>query len=79
MTETTQEPKQIQHAAVDGHPCTRCGIKYSQKTAYIPCFVEGDTLKTWVARNADTLLAAGDAVPSLLREMATEAKETKAS
>jgi hypothetical protein len=54
-----------------GVPCLRCGIKFNNSTAYLPCLEPGDTLATWVARHANTLLAAGGSVPSLLREMAT--------
>lgn len=33
-----------------GGPCRRCGIKYTERTAHIPCFVEGDTYGSWLAR-----------------------------
>jgi hypothetical protein len=57
-----------------GRPCTRCGVKFSPKTAYLPCFEEGDDLKRWVARNAATILALKGHVPDVLIEMATELK-----
>lgn len=43
------------HVSVIAHACRRCGIRYSRSTAYIPCFEEGDTLKTWQARHQETL------------------------
>lgn len=54
-------PKQLQHGSEGGagHPCKRCGLVYSSKTAYVPCFVEGDTLETWLARHSETLAAIG--------------------
>lgn len=65
------ESLQLQHDTPRaGAPCLRCGLKMSQKTAYIPCFIEGDTLKTWVARHARSLIAAKGHVPDLLIEMA---------
>lgn len=43
--------QQLRHdPAVVGGPCRRCGLVYSPKTAYTPCFEEGDTLETWKAR-----------------------------
>ncbi|KKK83199.1 hypothetical protein LCGC14_2795820, partial [marine sediment metagenome] len=43
--------QQLQHDPVPlGGPCQRCGLKYTVKTAYIPCFVEDDTYGTWLAR-----------------------------
>ena len=43
--------QQLQHDPVRlGGPCRRCALKYIVKTAYIPCFVEGDTYGTWLAR-----------------------------
>lgn len=43
--------QQLQHDPVPlGGPCRRCSLKYSAKAAYIPCFVEGDTYGTWLAR-----------------------------
>ncbi len=43
--------QQLQHDPVPlGGPCRRCGLKYSVKNAYIPCFVEGDTYGSWLAR-----------------------------
>lgn len=58
--------------------CKRCGVKYSSKTAYLPCFEEGDDLKTWVARNADLIRVIGKGhVPDLLIEMATESSQAK--
>lgn len=55
-------PKQLQHdtGPEGGRPCCRCGIRHSQATAYIPCFVEGDTLTTWQARHQQAL----DACPT---------------
>lgn len=35
-----------------GGPCSRCGLAYSPKTAYVPCFDEGDTFETWRARQS---------------------------
>jgi hypothetical protein len=51
------QPRQLQHdtGSRGGEPCRRCGMSYSPRTAYIPCFVEGDTLATWLARNAEAL------------------------
>ncbi len=43
--------QQLQHDPTRlGGPCRRCSLKYTVKTAYIPCFVEGDTYGTWLAR-----------------------------
>lgn len=58
--EAIPPPRQFHHdtGARGGQPCRRCGMSYSPKTAYIPCFVEGDTLATWLARHAEAL---GDA------------------
>jgi hypothetical protein len=46
--------KQLQHVPSGpggvGGPCARCGLVYSIKTAYTPCFKEGDTFETWQAR-----------------------------
>jgi hypothetical protein len=50
--------QQLQHGGsndVPGHPCSRCGLRYSRATAYIPCFEEGDTLSTWQARHQEAL------------------------
>lgn len=68
--------KQLQHntGPFGGQPCSRCGVKYNSKTAYLPCFEEGDTLKIWVNRHAETLLALRGSVPDLLYEMAEEVK-----
>lgn len=42
---------QLQHDPTRlGGPCRRCSLKYTAKTAYIPCFEEGDTFGTWLAR-----------------------------
>ena len=38
-----------------GAPCSRCGLVYSQKTAYVPCFEEGDTFETWKAKQPEEL------------------------
>lgn len=56
-TEPVPPPRQLQHETGlnVGGPCTRCGLVYSRKTAYTPCFVEGDTLDTWRARNPEAL------------------------
>jgi|HubBroStandDraft_2_1064218.scaffolds.fasta_scaffold04622_2 hypothetical protein len=50
--------KQLQHdtGPEGGQPCRRCGIRYSPKTAYVPCFEEGDTLETWMGRQSRTVL-----------------------
>lgn len=55
--EASPPPRQLQHdtGPRGGEPCRRCGMSYSPRTAYIPCFVEGDTLATWLARNAESL------------------------
>lgn len=67
------EPRQLQHDVPSyGGPCQRCGIKLNQNTAYLPCFFEGDTLKTWVARNAETILMIKGSVPDLLYKMASQ-------
>lgn len=43
--------QQLQHDPTRlGGPCRRCALKYTVETAYIPCFVEGDTYGTWLAR-----------------------------
>jgi hypothetical protein len=55
-----------------GRPCSRCGIHYSSKTTYLPCFNHGDNLQAWVARYADTILSLRGHVPDLLVEMAEE-------
>ena len=39
-----------------GGPCRRCGLVYSVKTAYTPCFEEGDTLETWQARQNEIIV-----------------------
>lgn len=46
------EARQLQHdtGPQGGQPCRRCGLRYSIKTAYVPCFLEGDTYQTWYAR-----------------------------
>jgi hypothetical protein len=47
--------KQLQHNPSGpggiGGTCRRCGLVSSAKTAYIPCFEEGDTLESWQKRN----------------------------
>ncbi len=40
-----------------GRPCSRCGLRYSSKLAYVPCFEDGDTLVTWMDRQSDAVLA----------------------
>lgn len=59
--EVSAPPRQLQHdtGPRGGQPCRRCGMSYSPRTAYIPCFVEGDTLATWLARNAEALGSSG--------------------
>ena len=48
--------RQLQHDTVaTGGPCKRCGLSYSQKTAYVPCFEEGDTWESWKARQPEEL------------------------
>jgi hypothetical protein len=43
--------RQYRHdSASVGAPCGRCGLVYSQKTAYVPCFEEGDTFEMWMVR-----------------------------
>ncbi len=66
--------EQMQHATgpSGGQPCSRCGIRFSSKTSYLPCFEVGDDLKAWVARNADALAGLKGHVPDLLVEMASE-------
>ena len=65
-------PEQLPHdpMSMPGSPCRRCGVRYNPTTAYLPCFVGGDTLTTWVARHAETLVAAKGQVPPLLVKMA---------
>ena len=47
---------QLQHAPKrTGGPCVRCGLSYSSKTAYVPCFEEGDTFETWKVRQPEEL------------------------
>lgn len=33
-----------------GGPCSRCGLRYSAKTAYVGCFLPGDTFEDWFKR-----------------------------
>lgn len=42
MEEVSPPPRQLQHETKwgPGGPCRRCGLRYSTKTAYVPCFVE---------------------------------------
>jgi len=48
--------RQLVHdTVVTGGPCRRCGLSYSTKTAYVPCFEEGDTWETWKARQPEEL------------------------
>lgn len=48
--------EQLTHStSLPGLPCSRCGIRYSRHTAYIPCFEQGDTLVTWQERHQETL------------------------
>lgn len=44
--------RQLQHdtGPQGGLPCRRCGLRYSQDTAYVPCFEDGDTFETWFER-----------------------------
>jgi len=43
--------RQFRHDSTSiGAPCGRCGLVYSPKTAYVPCFEEGDSFETWKAR-----------------------------
>lgn len=51
------EGRQLQHdtGPEGGRPCSRCGMRYSGATAYIPCFESGDTLQMWQARHQDSL------------------------
>lgn len=50
------EPKQLVHQpAYVGGPCQRCGLVYCRENSYVPCFVEGDTRATWLARHWDSL------------------------
>lgn len=60
--EASPTPRQFQHdtGPSGGLPCRRCGLSYSMRTAYIPCFVEGDTLATWLQRNHEALTAASE-------------------
>jgi hypothetical protein len=62
--------KQLQHntGPEGGRPCSRCGLRFSPDTAYIPCFEEGDTLAKWQERNQDALDACpAGAVNDILR------------
>jgi hypothetical protein len=46
----------LQHSPIyPGGPCRRCGLSYSVKTAYVPCFEPGDTIETWRVRQGDAL------------------------
>jgi hypothetical protein len=48
---TNEDPKQLQHSPSSvGGPCVRCGLRYSPQTAYIPCFLDGETKEQWKAR-----------------------------
>lgn len=48
--------KQLVHAPKYlGGPCERCGLVYCADTSYVPCFVEGDSRATWLARHWDSL------------------------
>jgi hypothetical protein len=59
--------KQLQHCPhPEGGPCCRCGLRYSLKTSYIPCFEEGDTFETWKARQNEAV-----------QELLPKQKETK--
>jgi hypothetical protein len=57
--EASPPPRQLRHdtGPYGGRPCSRCGLVYSPKVAYVPCFVEGDTLVTWLARQSDEVVA----------------------
>jgi len=72
-------PRQLQHATQlgPGGPCRRCGLSYSPRTAYIPCFLEGDTLATWLARNAEALGGSPD-VEALIERSSLGTPEAKA-
>ena len=61
MAEANPPPRQLRHdtGPQGGLPCSRCGLVYSSRTAYVPCFVEGDTLATWLARNNEVLTMTG--------------------
>ncbi len=51
----------LQHdTQVPGAPCSRCGLRYSRETAYVACFLPGDTLEDWLSRQSDVVL---DATP----------------
>lgn len=48
--------RQLQHITPSvGDACARCGLVYSSKTAYVPCFEEGDTFETWKARQPEAI------------------------
>jgi len=50
--------RQLQHLPFEaGGPCRRCGIRYSMKTSYVPCFEEGDTFETWAIRQNEAVRA----------------------
>lgn len=50
------QPKQLQHnPEYVGGPCRRCGLVYCREYSYVPCFVEGDSRTTWLARHWDSL------------------------
>jgi hypothetical protein len=57
--------KQLQHIPSGpggvGGPCKRCGLVYSIKTAYTPCFEEGDTFEIWQARQNEVIPDLDDA------------------
>lgn len=53
----TTEAKQLQHTgdSTVGLGCSRCGLRYSSKTAYVACFVAGDTYESWLARQNEAV------------------------
>jgi len=72
--------KQLQHdtGPEGGRPCSRCGLRFSPKLAYVPCFEEGDTLVTWMERQSDEVLAAmPEDVTKAVRERRRVAEEKR--
>jgi hypothetical protein len=50
--------EQLQHVTSSpGAPCQRCGLRYSMKTSYVPCFEQGDTYDSWYARQDEAVQA----------------------
>ena len=69
---------QLQHdtGPEGGRPCSRCGLRFSPKVAYVPCFEEGDTLTTWMERQSDAVLAMmPEGVTQAVREKRRMVKE----